>query len=98
LKLTFSNYISSTLNRKYSFLAKIFLKLYGVTIKKHISIIKIERIKELIKNDSLNMSEISDKMHYSSLSHLSLQFKQITKMTPLEFRKYCVQLKIDVKR
>lgn len=67
-------------------MAEVFSQTKGMTIEHFIILHKVEKIKELIIYDELNFSEISHKMHYSSLAHLSKQFKQITGLTPTSFK------------
>ena len=82
----FSSFISEKLGQDYRKLSEVFSKTKGVTIERFILLHKIERIKELIIYDELNLSEISYKLHYSSVAHLSTQFKQITGLTPTAFK------------
>ncbi|MEP7277530.1 MAG: AraC family transcriptional regulator [Bacteroidota bacterium] len=77
-----SEYISKKLDHDYTYLANIFSEVKGITIQQFIIIHKIEKVKELILYDELNLSEISYKLHYSSVAHLSNQFKKITGLTP----------------
>jgi AraC-like DNA-binding protein len=67
-------------------LSNIFSEVKGITIQQFIIIHKIERVKELLLYDELNLTEISYKMHYSSVAHLSNQFKKITGLTPSQFK------------
>lgn len=86
LKINFSDYLSEKLNHDYTYLANLFSEVQGTTIEKFIISHKIERVKELIIYDELSLSEIAWKMHYSSVAHLSNQFKKITGLTPSHFR------------
>ncbi|HLW42746.1 MAG TPA: AraC family transcriptional regulator [Flavobacterium sp.] len=86
-KMKKSEYISETLNYDYTYLANIFSEATGTTIEQYIIIHKIERVKELLIYDELNLSEISYKLNYSSVAHLSAQFKKITGLTPTFFKK-----------
>ena len=86
LKVNFSDFISEKLNYNYTYLANLFSEIQGTTIEKFIIAHKIERVKELIIYDELNLSEIAWKMHYSSVAHLSNQFKKITGLTPSHFK------------
>ena len=81
-KVNYSDYISEKLGHDYTYLANTFSEVKGITIQQFIIIHKIERVKELILYDELNLSEISDKLRYSSPAHLSNQFKKITGLTP----------------
>lgn len=87
IKVNFSDYISKKLNYDYTYLSNLFTEVQGTTIEKFIIYHKIERVKELIVYDELNLSEIAYKMHYSSVAHLSNQFKKITGLTPSHFKK-----------
>jgi AraC-like DNA-binding protein len=82
----YSNYISNKIGYDYTYLSNIFSEVKGVTIQQFIIINKIERIKELINYDELNITEIAWKMNYSSVAHLSNQFKKITGLTPSNFK------------
>lgn len=84
--VNFSTYLSEKMELDYHKLAEIFSKTKGVTIEHFIIVHKIERIKELIIYDDLNLTEIAYSMHYSSVAHLSRQFKQITGLTPTDFK------------
>ena len=81
-QVNYSDYISEKLNHNYTYLANVFSEVKGITIQQFIIIHKIERVKELILYDELNLTEISYKLHYSSVAHLSNQFKKITGLTP----------------
>ncbi|MBK6949058.1 MAG: AraC family transcriptional regulator [Haliscomenobacter sp.] len=85
-KTNFSDYLSEKLNYDYTYLANLFSEVQGATIGQFIIAHKIERIKELITYGELNMSEIAWKMNYSSVAHLSNQFKKITGLTPTHFK------------
>lgn len=86
-KMNYSEYISQKLNYDYTYLANIFSEINGITIQQFIMIHKIEKIKELLIYDELNLTEISYKLHYSSIAHLSNQFKKITGSCPSTFKK-----------
>jgi AraC-like DNA-binding protein len=85
-KTNFSDYLSEKLNYDYTYLANLFSEVQGTTIEKFIIAHKIERVKELIIYDELNLTEIAWLMHYSSVAHLSNQFKKITGLTPSHFK------------
>ena len=85
-KVNISNYLSEKLNQPYSHLANLFSEVKGTTIEHFIIIHKIERVKELIIYDELSLTEIAYKLHYSSVAHLSTQFKKVTGLTPSFFR------------
>ena len=85
-KVTYSEYISEKLNYDYTYLSTLFSKAKGMTIQQFIIVNKIEKVKELLLYDELSLSEISYKLHYSSVAHLSNQFKKITGFTLLNFK------------
>jgi len=85
-KTNFSDYLSVKLDYDYTYLANIFSEVTGTTIEKFIIAHKIERVKELLLYDELNLSEISYKLNYSSVAHLSNQFKKVTGLTPTYFK------------
>ncbi len=82
----FSEYLSKKLNCDYSYLANLFSDVTGITIEHYIIAHKIERVKELLLYDELNLTEISYRLNYSSVAHLSGQFKKVTGLTPTYFR------------
>ncbi len=82
-----SDYLSKHLHMDYSALSKIFSQTEGMTIERYIILQKIERVKELIDYGEMNFSEIAYDLQYSSVSHLSRQFKQVTGMTLSEYKK-----------
>jgi AraC-like DNA-binding protein len=82
----YSDYISQKLNYDYTYLSNIFSEVKGITIQQFIIVHKIERVKELILYDELNLTEISYKLNYSSVAHLSNQFKKITGFSPSHFK------------
>ncbi len=85
-KLNYSEYISEQLGYDYTYLANIFSEVKGITIRQFIITHKIERIKELLLYGDLNLKEISYKLNYSSVAHLSGQFKQMTGLTPSYYK------------
>ncbi|HEY4967792.1 MAG TPA: AraC family transcriptional regulator [Puia sp.] len=87
LDINFSQYLSQKLNHDYTYLANLFSETLGVTIEHFLIVHKIERVKELLIYDELNITEIAWKMHYSSVAHLSNQFKKMTGLTPTFFKK-----------
>ena len=86
LEMKLSDYLSSKLNYDYTYLANLFSEVQGTTIEKFYITHKIERVKELIIYDELNLKEIAYKLHYSSVAHLSTQFKKLTGVTPSLFK------------
>lgn len=86
LKKNLSDYLSEKLNYDYTYLANLFSEVQGTTIEKFFITHKIERVKELLVYDELNLKEIAFKLHYSSVAHLSSQFKKLTGYTPSHFK------------
>ena len=86
IKTNFSDFLSEKLNHDYTYLSKLFSEVIGTTIEQFIISHKIERIKELMIYDELNIKEIAFKMNYSSVAHLSNQFKKITGLSPSHFK------------
>lgn len=85
-KVNFSDHISEKLGYDYTYLANIFSEVKGITIQQFIIIHKIERVKELLLYDELSLTEISYRLHYSSVAHLSTQFKKITGLSPTFYK------------
>jgi AraC-like DNA-binding protein len=84
--INYSDYISEKLGYDYTYLANIFSEVKGITIQQFIINNKIERVKELLLYDELNLTEISYQLHYSSVAHLSNQFKKVTGLTPTYYK------------
>lgn len=84
--LNFSTLLSQELSYSYNYLANFFSEVEATTIEQYIIHLKIERIKEMIILEEFTLSQIADKMHYSSAAHLSKQFKKITGLTPSHFK------------
>ena len=89
--VNFSEFLSKEMDMDYHKLAEVFSKTKGITIERFIILHKIERAKELIIYDELNLTEISYKLHYSSVAHLSNQFKQVTGLTPTFFKNLSIR-------
>ena len=87
IKINFSDYLSQKLNYDYTYLSNLFSEVQGTTIEQFIISHKTERIKELIIYGELNITEIAWKMNYSSVAHLSSQFKKVTELSPSHFKK-----------
>jgi AraC-like DNA-binding protein len=85
-KINFSDYLSEKLNYDYTYMANLFSEIQGTTIEHFIISHKIERVKELIIYGEMNISEIAWNMHYSSVAHLSNQFKKVTGLSPSHFK------------
>ncbi|MCP1381890.1 helix-turn-helix domain-containing protein [Runella salmonicolor] len=81
-KVNYSDYISEKMGYDYTYLSNIFSEVKGITLQQFIIIHKIERVKELLLYDELNLTEIAYKLHYSSVAHLSNQFKKVTGLSP----------------
>ena len=88
IKINYSAYLSKKLNYNYTFMSNQFSQVQGTSIQKHIILHKIERAKELLMYDELNITEIAHKLNYSSVAHLSNQFKKITGLTPSSFKEF----------
>ncbi|MCB2222172.1 MAG: helix-turn-helix domain-containing protein [Bacteroidetes bacterium] len=86
IKVNLSDYLGEKLNYDYTYLANLFSEVKGITIEKFYLAHKIEKVKEMIVYDELSLTEISYRMHYSSVAHLSNQFKKITGLTPTHFK------------
>lgn len=87
IKFNWSTLLSTELNTDYNILSNLFSSVEGITLEQYIIRQKIERVKELIFYDELNFSEIADRLGYSSVAHLSSQFKKVTGFTPSQLKK-----------
>ena len=87
LKINWSDALKEHLHYDYNYLSALFSSVEGITIEQYIIRQKVERVKELLVYDELNLSEIADKLDYSSVAHLSNQFKKVTGLTPSAFKK-----------
>jgi len=87
LKTNFSDFLSEKLGYDYTYMANVFSEVQGTTIEHYYINLKIERVKELLIYDELNLTEISYKLHYSSVAHLSGQFKKVTGLTPSYYKR-----------
>jgi len=87
IKINLSNYISDKLHHNYHYLSNLFSEVEGTTIEQYFISQKTERVKELLAYDELSLSEISLQLYYSSVSHLSKQFKKVTGLTTSQFKK-----------
>lgn len=96
IKTNLSDYLSEKLNYNYTYLANLFSEYEGVTIAHYVMVRKIEKVKELMLYYDLNLTEISYKMHYSSVAHLSNQFKKVTGMTPSQFKSLIAKRKVNL--
>ena len=86
LSIKFSEYLSEKLQHDYTYLANLFSEVQGTTIEHFMIAHKIERVKELLVYDEINLTEIAYQLHYSSVAHLSAQFKKVTGLTPTHFK------------
>jgi AraC-like DNA-binding protein len=85
-KTNFSNYLAEKLDYDYTYMANLFSEVKGITIEHYIIQHKIERVKELLLYDELSLTQISYKLNYSSVAHLSNQFKKVTGLTPSHYK------------
>lgn len=85
-KAKLSEYLQRKCLKEYSALSKLFTEIKGMTIEKYCILQKVEFVKELLFYGELSVSEIADMLHYSSVAHLSAQFKSITGISPTSFR------------
>jgi len=86
LTINLSEYLNQKTNHDYTYLANLFSEVQGITIERFFITHKIERVKELLVYNELTLTEIAYKMHYSSVAHLSTQFKKVTGLTPSHFK------------
>ncbi len=86
IKTNLSDYLSEKLKHNYTYLSNLFSEVKGTTIEKFYLAHKIEKVKEMLVYDDLSLTEIAFKLHYSSVAHLSNQFKKMTGLTPSHFR------------
>lgn len=91
LKSNLSDYLSSKLHHDYTYLSNLFSEVEGTTIEKYFIAQKAEKVKELLVYDELSLSEIAYQMNYSSVAHLSNQFKKVTGLTPSHFKNIKVE-------
>lgn len=82
-----SEYIANKLQYDYKYLSALFTEVQGISIEQYIILNKIEKVKELLVYDEISLTEIALKLHYSSVAHLSAQFKKVTGLTPSHFKK-----------
>ncbi len=98
LKNNLSDYLSNQLQQDYDHLRHLFSEVEGTTIEKFYINQKIEKVKELLVYDELNLNEITYRLNYSSVAHLSTQFKKITGFTPTHFKKIRENKRISIDR
>jgi AraC family transcriptional regulator len=92
-KFVFSEVLADELNKDYSILSKLFSETEGITIEQYVILQKIEKVKELLAYNEMNLNEISYKLNYSSVAHLSSQFKKVTGLTPTQFKAKGIHLR-----
>ena len=85
--INFSDFLSEKLHHDYNYLSGLFSEVTGITIEHFIIANKIEKVKEMLLYDELNLTDISYRLHYSSVAHLSNQFKKVTGLSPTYFKK-----------
>ena len=95
-RVNYSEYISQKLGYDYTYLSNVFSEVKGTTIQNYIIMHKVERVKELLLYDELNITEISYKLNYASVSHLSNQFKKVTGLSPSYFKKMGLRRKVSL--
>ena len=86
IKVNFSSYLSEKIGKDYSSLSSLFSEVEGTTIEQYVIHQKIERAKELLVYDEFSLGQIADQLNYSSVQHLSNQFKKVTGLTPSHFK------------
>ncbi len=87
LRVNLSSYIGERVHHDYTYVSNLFSEVENITVEKYFIAQKIERVKELLVYDELNLNEIADMLHYSSAAHLSAQFKKVTGLTPGHFKR-----------
>lgn len=87
MKVNWSTLLADEVHLEYGYLSNLFSSMEGITVEQYIIRQKIERVKELLLYDELSLSEIADRLGYSSVAHLSGQFKKVTGLTPSELKK-----------
>jgi len=87
ISITLSDYLAQSINQDYSAISNLFSEVEGITIEKFYILQKVERVKELIVYDELSLTEIADKLNYSSVAYLSNQFKKVTGLSPSHFKR-----------
>ena len=92
-KFVFTEVLSKALHKEYSVISKLFSETEGITIEQYVILQKIEKVKELLAYNEMNLNEISFKLGYSSTAHLSAQFKKVTGLTPSQFKAQGIHLR-----
>jgi AraC-like DNA-binding protein len=96
IKMNFSDFLSEKLNLNYTYLSNLFSETTGITIEQYVIAHKIERVKEMLIYDQLTLTEISYKLNYSSVAHLSNQFRKVTGLTPSFYKKLSHKKRISL--
>lgn len=96
IKIKFSNFLSEKLHYNYTYLANLFSEVQGISIQQFMILHKIERVKELMFYDELNIKEIANRLNYSSVAHLSNQFKKVTGLSPGHFKQLKDKVRIPI--
>jgi AraC-like DNA-binding protein len=89
MQFKLSVHLSQELDYNYTYLANTFSAVEGITVERYFIAQRVERVKELIVYEDISLTEITEELRYSSVSHLCLQFKKVAGITPAEFRKQC---------
>lgn len=97
-KFPFTEILAKALNKEYSVISKLFSETEGITIEQYVILQKIEKTKELLAYNEMNLNEISFKLGYSSSAHLSAQFKKVTGLTPSQFKLLGIHLRKPIDR
>ncbi|QEK52854.1 helix-turn-helix transcriptional regulator [Pedobacter aquae] len=98
LHINLSDFLSRQLKHDYSYLSNLFSEKEGITIEKYFITQKIEKVKELLIYDELSLSEIAYQLNYSSVAHLSSQFKKVTGLTPSFFKNLKGNKRIEIEK
>lgn len=96
IKIKFSNFLSDKLHHNYTYLANLFSEAQGISIQQFMILHKIERVKELMFYDELSIKEIAYRLNYSSVAHLSNQFKKVTGLSPSHFKQLKDKMRIPI--
>jgi AraC-like DNA-binding protein len=98
IKINLSDHLSEKINHNYTYLAHLFSEVKGITIEQFYLNYKLEKVKELLVYDELSLTEIAYKLHYSSVAHLSNQFRKMTGLTPTHFKNLRQKRSITLKK
>ncbi len=95
-RIKFSSFLTEALHKDYASLSNLFTSVEGTTIEQYLIHQKIERVKELLVYDELSLGQIAEQLNYSSVQHLSNQFKKTTGLTPSHFKKIGAQKRVSI--